>query len=111
MDDIKRESSVTSASSLLGDSTLLPGNGSQPLKLSCAEYVTYVDELLRNVAQLVLIISQIVAVPGIQDKIRPDKIPPDSGKKFETSVVGGGFCPGGFCPLPPYRYCSETFYL
>jgi len=56
MDEIEYMSSVTSASSLLGDTTVLPGNGSQPLELSCDEYVVYVDELLRNIAQQVSIV-------------------------------------------------------
>jgi len=53
MHEIEYTSSVTSASSLLGDSTLLPGNASRPMELSCDEYVVYVDELLRSIAQQV----------------------------------------------------------
>ena len=57
MDEMDYRSSVTSASSLLGDATTLPGNGSQPLELSCDDYVVYVEELLRNIAQQVSIVA------------------------------------------------------
>ena len=46
MDATEYASSAMSASSLLGDVTLLPGNGSRPIELGCDEYVAYVDELL-----------------------------------------------------------------
>jgi len=44
---------TSSASSLLGNETLLLSNESQPMKMRCDEYVTYVDELLRSITQQV----------------------------------------------------------
>jgi len=45
MDAFEHMLSVTS--SLLGNDTLLPGNKSRPMELSCDEYITYVDELIQ----------------------------------------------------------------
>jgi len=47
MDSTDYMSSATTTSLLLGYETLLPGNESQPLELSCDEYVAYVDKLLK----------------------------------------------------------------
>jgi len=60
MDATEYMSLVTSASSLLGDNTLLPGNQLQPTELSCDEYVTYVDELLRSITPQVITVDQTV---------------------------------------------------
>jgi len=60
MDATEYMSLVTSASSLLGDNTLLPGNQLQPTELSCDEYVTYVDELLRSITPQVIIVYKTV---------------------------------------------------
>jgi len=67
MDEIGYISSVTSASSLLGNSTLLPGNGTPSLKLSCDEYVAYVDELLRSIAPQVSAAVHIIVALLIID--------------------------------------------
>ena len=46
--------------SLLGDAMRLPSNESQPLELSCGEYVAYVDELLQDIAQQVRALSPVL---------------------------------------------------
>jgi len=48
--------SVTSASSLLGNDTLLLGDKSRPTEMSCGEYVSYVDDLLRGITQQVSVV-------------------------------------------------------
>jgi len=41
----------TPVTSLPGDEMLLLGNVSRPMELTCDEYVDYVDQLLRGIAQ------------------------------------------------------------